>query len=156
MDEIIKITPALEKQIKIVIDKYSKNNKKKKGYTEILGWFAKGFLTKGQANKVESFYNNFNPYDQKDKEQKEIYDEVNILMFCQNGLNHIAQTDKFKSKAKSRASIIQKRTVDRMNPLSNAEVKPIKINSTLVSLDEGFEIEKSRIIDIINKTKGGN
>jgi len=156
MEDIIKLTPALSKQIKIVIDKYSKNNEKKKGYTEILGWFAKGFLTKGQAHKVESFYNNCNPSDQKDREQKEIYDEVNILPFCQNGLNHIARTDKFKAKARSHTSVIQKRTVDRMNSLSNIGVKPVKIDSTLVSLNESFEREKSRILDIINKTKGGN
>jgi len=154
MDVIIKLTPAIEKQIKIVIDKYSKNNEKKKGYAEILGWFAKGFLTKGQAHKIESFYNNFNPSDQKDREQKEIYDEVNILPFCQNSLKHIAQTDKMKAKAKSRANVTQKRTVDRLSKSSLKSVKPPKIDYELMKHNESmFESEKKRIIEIICKIK---
>ncbi|WP_264552991.1 hypothetical protein [Flavobacterium sp. N2038] len=154
MNVVIKLTPALEKQIKIVIDKYSKSSEKKKGYTEILGWYAKGFLTKGQAHKVESFYNNFNPSDQKDREQKEIYDEVNVLPFCQNSLNHIAQTDKMKAKAKSRANVTQKRTVDRLNKSSLESVKPPKIDYDLVKYNESmFESEKKRIIEIIGKIK---
>jgi hypothetical protein len=154
MEDIIKLTPALSKQIKIVIDKYANSNEKKKGYTEILGWFAKGFLTKGQANKVQSFYNNFNPSEAKDREQKETYDEVNILPFCKNGLNHIAQTDKMKAKAKSRGSVTQKRTVDRLSKSSLESVKPPKVNFELAMYNENmFESEKKRIIEIINITK---
>jgi hypothetical protein len=146
--EFIKITPSLANNIKKIIDKYSKKEKTITGLDELIGWYAKGFLTMGQATKIESFYNTFNPTNTDEVQRKKNYDDLHILPFVQNNLRQIKNVDKVKTKVKSLGAVLPTRTVDRMNKPSLASVRPPQDPTASPQLTENI----NRIIDLIHKT----
>jgi hypothetical protein len=146
--EYIKLTPTLTNDIKILIDKHSKSEKKVVGLDELIGWYGKGFLTVGQATKIESFYNTFNGSEPDEVKRKNIYDDLHILPFVKNNLKQIKNVNKVKTKVKSLGAVLPTRTVDRMNKPSLASVRPPQDPTAPPQLFE----KVNRIIDLINKT----
>jgi hypothetical protein len=146
--EFIKLTPSLVNKIKKIIDLYSKDEKTIIGLSELIGWYAKGFITVGQCNKIQSFYNTFDSSNPDEVQRKKIYEELHILPFVQNNLRQIKNVDKVKNKVKNIGNVLQTRTVDRLTKPSLASVRPPLDPTALPQLTENI----NRIKDLINKT----
>jgi hypothetical protein len=105
----------------------------------------------GQATKIESFYNTFNPTNTDEVQRKKNYDYLHILPFVQNNLRQIKNVDKVKNKVKSMGNVLPTRTVDRMNKPSLASVRPPQ-DPTAPPAPPQLTENINRIIELINKT----
>tara|TARA_R110000868_G_scaffold378049_1_gene643436 strand:+ start:12 stop:656 length:645 start_codon:yes stop_codon:yes gene_type:complete len=123
-----KLSIELQKRIKNTIDRYSHDQEKKQGYSEICNWYAKGYLTQSQAEKTKSFYNTFiqSSATPKDIEKKKLLDEINILPWINSNLTHAKNVKKTITNTKKiTGNGSQKgRSVDRLTKVTNASLTP--------------------------------
>lgn len=123
----IRLNQELLTKIKKVIDKHAHDEQKPEAYNEFMGYYSKGFMTKGQASKIQSFYNNYTPTSQpKDKEKKRMYDSINLLPWVNNQLTHLKNTLNTSTQIKKHIGKGSQtgRTVDRMTTISKANIEP--------------------------------
>jgi phosphomevalonate kinase len=151
--ETFKLNPSLLQAIKKQIDTYATKEKKPQGYSEILGYFAKGFITKGQAHKIKSFYENYSVSELEKQDKKRLYDAINILPFCLQSLEQFKRVQATTNKAHNTAKVHTTRTVDRLTKPTLADVRPPKLDSNPMAVNESVELaqERARIIEIINR-----
>lgn len=142
-----KLTPTLLQSIKKIIDRESKKTTNQNtGLSEMLGYYGKEFITKGQAQKIVSFYDNPKLNDENYNDKKRLYDEINILPFVKNSLAHQKRLDDTKTKTFS--SPMNARTVDRLGiSKTMASVRPPKPDQ----LSEQIAYERYKIIDLIRR-----
>jgi len=130
MNDEIKLTPELLSQIKKVIDQHAHAETKPKAYNEFLGYYGKGYMTKGQASKIQSFYNNYTATataSPEDQEKKRMYDTVNIKPFVINNLRQIKNVKTATNNAHKHTGSKGSQTgrsVQRLLKPSLANVKP--------------------------------
>ncbi len=134
----IKINNQILNNIKKIVDREINNDKKNIGFSQLTNWLATEHITKGQMQKIISFYENYKGGDEDERIKKKIYDEINILPFCKNNVEHLKRLDKTKRNVHGYTST--NRSVDRMNKPSIVSIRPSKI---------GINEEIGRIIKII-------
>ena len=144
--ELINISQQILSNIKKIIDRDVKNDKKAVGFSQLTQWYATGKMTKGQMQKIISFYDNYSTGDAKDLERKKIYDELHILPWCKNQIEHLKRIDATHRKVRQYTGT--NRTVDRLIKPSSASVRPPKILSIKDMLREGlveYEQQKQKL-----------
>jgi len=128
MNDEIKLSTELLNQIKKVIDQYAHAETKPKAYNEFLGYYGKGYMTKGQASKIQSFYKNYTATaSPEDQEKKRMYDTVNIKPFVINNLRQIKNVKTATNNAHKHTGSKGSQTgrsVQRLLKPSMASVRP--------------------------------
>jgi hypothetical protein len=82
-------------------------------------------ITKGQMQKIVSFYENYIGNNDDERLKKNIYDEINILPFCKSNLEHLKRVESTKRNIHSYMGT--NRTVDRLTKPSLASIRPSNI-----------------------------
>lgn len=133
MNEEIKLSTELLSRIKKVIDQHAHAEKKPKAYNEFLGYYGKGYMTKGQASKIQSFYKNYTATTTpEDAEKKRMYDSVNLLPWVNNQLTHLKNVKKTLTNIHKHTGTGSQtgRSVDRLSKVSKASITPSKPPTT--------------------------
>lgn len=120
--ELIKISKQILNNIKKVIDREVNHDKKNIGFSQLTQWFATGKITKGQIQKIVSFYETYTSGEQKDVERKKVYDEINILPWAKTTLDHLNRIESTKRKVHQYTGT--NREVDRLTKTSLSSVRP--------------------------------
>jgi hypothetical protein len=144
--ELINISQQILSNIKKIIDRDVNNDKKAVGFSQLTQWYATGKMTKGQMQKIISFYDNYSTGDAKDLERKNIYDELHLLPWCKSQTDHLKRVQKTLRKVYQYTGT--NRTVDRLIKPSSASVRPQKILSIKDMLREGlvqYEQQKQKL-----------
>lgn len=126
--ELINISKQVLNNIKKIIDREVIHDKKAVGFAQLTQWFATGKITKGQLQKVISFYETYTGKEQKDVERKKIYDEIKILPWCKNTLEHLNRIEATKRKIKQYTGT--NREVDRLTKTSLSSIRPASPGTT--------------------------
>ena len=129
-----------------VIDREVNNDKKAIGYSQLTNWVATGKMSKGQMQKIVSFYDNFSTSDEKDIARKKLYDELHILPWAKSQIDHknrVAATIRQSHQDTGGTN----RTVDRLTKPSSASVRPHKAD--ILSMEDMLKEEIARIKSIM-------
>lgn len=171
MNEEIKLSTELLSRIKKVIEQHAHAQKKPKAYNEFLGYYGKGYMTKGQASKIQSFYKNYTATaTPEDAEKKRMYDSVNLLPFVDAQLKHMKNlkqtmtnihkhtgTGKQTGRSVDRLTKVSKASITPPKPTTTAEIKPtlheeIQRFNLLTNYDttEGVQLKRFRVTYQVN------
>jgi hypothetical protein len=149
--ELIKISDELLKKIKNIIDREQLKDKKNVGFSQLSQWYATQKMSLSQAQQIISFYNHYSDNKSDNKEEKKrIYDELKLLPWCQNQIRQFKNITASKRKAKK--TYTTNRTIDRMNTINTASVKPTPPPTT-DELKEGLKMKTYRVTYTANKTR---
>ncbi|CAA9195056.1 hypothetical protein [Flavobacterium collinsii] len=147
MEQVMfKLTSTLLQSIKKIIERESKKTTNQNtGLNEMLGYYGKEFITKGQAQKVVSFYDN-PKNDENYNDKKKLYDEINMLTFVKNSLAHQKRVD--DTKIKTFHAPMSSRSVDRLSiSKTMADVRPPRPDQ----ISEQIAHERYKIIDLMQR-----
>jgi hypothetical protein len=171
MNEEIKLSNELLSKLKKIIDQHAHAEKKPKAYNEFLGYYGKGYMTKGQASKIQSFYKNYTTTaTPEDAEKKRMYDSVNLLPFVDAQLKHMKNLKQTMTNIHKHTGTGTQtgRSVDRLTKVSKANItpptppKPSEIKPTLheeiqrfnmltnYDTTEGLQIKRFRVTYQVN------
>lgn len=149
--EQIKLSNELLKRIKIIIDREQNNDKKSVGFSQLAQWYATEHISISQATQIISFYNGYNKNTAENKEDKKrVYEELKILPFCKNWVNHNKRLQATKRNITQHTRT--NRTIDRMNTINTTPTKPITPPKT-EDLREDLKLKKYKITYTANKTR---
>lgn len=151
--EQINISQQILSNMKKVIDRDVNKDKKSIGYSQLTNWVATGKMSKGQMQKIVSFYDNHSTSDEKDIERKRVYDELHILPWVKSQIDHknrVAATTRQAHQDTGGTN----RTVDRLIKPSSASVRPPKAD--ILSMEDMLKLkeEVDRIKDIMTRLCG--
>lgn len=149
--EQIKLSDELLKKIKFIIDREQKKDKKQVGFSQLTLWYSTQHITQGQAQQIISLYNHFDSTNENHRERKKLYDELNILPWCKNQIEHLKRIQATKRKT-VQSTGQNNRTVDRLLKPSLASTRPPKA-PTGADLKEGLKLKKYRVSYTANKTR---
>ena len=115
--------------IKKQIDTNKDNAEKPQGFGELAQLYATGEISPGQAAKIKSFYDNFEPSDPEQKEKWDMYGGNQLRAFVDNSLTSIKTKKDNAMKVRQMTSYPMKgsqtdRTVDRQNSRTLASTEP--------------------------------
>ena len=154
--EQIKISDELLNKIKVIINREQNKDKKAVAFSQLSQWYATQHMTLTQAKQILSFYNGYVDNKSENKEDKKrVYDELNLLPWCKNVVNHYKNIQASKRKAKQ--TYTTNRTTDRMNTINTTSVKatppPTTKDIKVDALNEGVKLKTYRVTYTSNKTR---